>query len=81
MSVVIIIGLLIGIVCDFVPVIILLAYHYKNFNYKAEATEQDFSEEEIGRTSQASSEVVHLALADKESTERSNSEWKSAGEE
>ena len=30
--VVIMIGLLVGIVCDFAPVIILQAYHYKNFN-------------------------------------------------
>ena len=38
----ILIGLLVGIVCDFVPVTILLAFHFKNFNSKqTDATEQD----------------------------------------
>ena len=57
----------IALLCDFVPMMFLLVFHYKNFHKKIVEKAQDRA------SSEQSYEVVHLQLADKEGCAASSS--------
>ena len=56
----------VGIICDFAPVMLLVVFHYKNFNKKVGMAGLEEAKQERS-DSQATSEIVNLTLADKES--------------
>ena len=58
--------MLVGIICDFAPVMLLVVFHYKNFNKKVGMAGLEEAKQERN-DSQATSEIVNLTLADKES--------------